>query len=64
VRFLEEATVELTGVAPLRIFESASRKPFGAVFLFSRQRGCPAEIIMGTQHFHNDDSAESANDLQ
>jgi hypothetical protein len=36
----------------------------GAVFSFSRQRGCPAEIIMRAQCFHRDDCTENADDLQ
>ncbi len=39
-------------------------QPFGAVFLFSRQRGCPAEVIMSAQCLHNDNGAQNADDLQ
>jgi hypothetical protein len=36
----------------------------GTVFLFSRQRGRPAEIIMRAQCFHRDDCTQNADDLQ
>ena len=36
----------------------------GKVFSFSRQRGCPAEIIMRTQCFHRDDCTQNADGLQ
>ena len=36
----------------------------GTVFSFSRQRGCPAEIIMRAQSFHHNDYTQNADDLQ
>ena len=36
----------------------------GKIFSFSRQRGCPAEIIMRAQSFHRNDCTQNADDLQ